>query len=161
MKPSNQLISSLLSDEKIRTLLDKQEHSYWESAIGITRHGTDCDSESLSKLTFLFTMLFFDNTEGQDAAERAYKLLKTFPIENKPLRTEWNELVNLQVSDEYLSYYFLSASVALQSNKTISARLSLSGYVESYDEETDWGKRILAALQHDGQCQLFRSQADR
>lgn len=144
MNPNSHLISSLLSDEKIRTLLDKQEHSYWESAIGITCHDMDCDSESLSKVTFLFTMLFFDNTEELDTAERAYKLLKTFPIEDKSPRTEWNDLVNLQVSDEYLPYYFLLASVALLSNKTISARLSLSNYVEPQIEESDWRKRVLA-----------------
>ena len=146
MIPSNQLISSLLSDEKIRTLLDKQEQSYWEFAIGIAHQDKDSDSESLTKITFLFTMLFFENTEEQDTAERAYKLLKTFPIENNSLRTEWNELVNLQVGDEYLPYHFLLASVALQSNKTISARLSLNGYVESSIEETDWGKRVLAGI---------------
>lgn len=146
MTPSNQLISSLLSDEKIRTLLDKQERSYWESAIGTARQGIDDNSESLAKITFLFAMLFFDNTEEQDTAERAYKLLKTFPIENDSLRTEWNELVNLQVSDDYLPYHFLLASVALQSNKTISARLSLSGYVESSIEEADWKKRVLTGI---------------
>ena len=146
MTPSNQLISSLLSDEKIRALLDKQERSYWESAIGTARQGIDDNSESLAKITFLFAMLFFDNTEEQDTAERAYKLLKTFPIENDSLRTEWNELVNLQVSDDYLPYHFLLASVALQSNKTISARLSLSGYVESSIEEADWKKRVLTGV---------------
>ena len=146
MTPSNQLISSLFSDEKIRTLLDKQERSYWESAIGTARQGIDDNSESLAKITFLFAMLFFDNTEEQDTAERAYKLLKTFPIENDSLRTEWNELVNLQVSDDYLPYHFLLASVALQSNKTISARLSLSRYVESSNEEADWKKRVLTGV---------------
>ena len=146
MTPSNQLISSLLSDEKIRTLLDKQERFYWESAIGTTRQGIDDNTESLAKITFLFAMLFFDNTEEQDTAERTYKLLKTFPIENNSLRTEWNELVNLQVSDEYLPYHFLLASVALQSNKTISARLLLSGYVESSIEEADWKKRVLTGI---------------
>lgn len=146
MTPSNQLISSLLSDEKIRTLLDKQERSYWESAIGTARQGIDDNSESLAKITFLFAMLFFDNTEEQYTAERAYKLLKTFPIENDSLRTEWNELVNLQVSDDYLPYHFLLASVALQSNKTISARLSMSGYVESSIEEADWKKRVLTGV---------------
>ena len=144
MIPSNQLISSLLSDEKIRTLLDKQEQSYWESAIGIAHQNTGGNSESLAKITFLFTMLYFDNTEEQNTTERAYKLLKTFPIEDKALRPEWNDLVNLQVSDEYLPYHFLLASVALQSNKTISARLTLSGYMEPSVEETDWGKRIFA-----------------
>ena len=49
MKPSSHLISSLLSDEKIRTLLNSQDHSYWESAIGITRHNMDCDSESFTE----------------------------------------------------------------------------------------------------------------
>ena len=144
MISSNQLISSLLSDERIRTMLDKQEQSYWESAIGIAHQDISGNSESWAKITFLFTMLFFENTEEQETAERAYKLLKTFPIEDIVLRTEWNDLVNLQISDEYLPYHFLLASVALQSNKTISARLSLSDYLEPSIEENDWGKRVLA-----------------
>ena len=100
----------------------------------------------MSKITFLFTILFFETPEKQDIAERAYKLLRTFPIEDSTLRTEWNDLVNVEVSDEYLPYHFLLASVALQSNKTISARLSLSGYVESQNEETDWGTRVTAGI---------------
>ncbi|MBR1656632.1 MAG: DEAD/DEAH box helicase [Prevotella sp.] len=144
MNPNSHLISSLLSDDRIKVLLDKQEKSYWDSSIGITRCDEESNSESLSKVTFLFTMLFFENLEEQDISERAYKLLKTFPIDDKTLRAEWNDLVNLQVNDEYLSYHFLLASVALLSNKTISARLSLSNYVESSIEESDWGKRVLA-----------------
>ena len=146
MKTSSPLISNLLSDEKIKTLLDRQEQSYWNSSIGIARHGIDYDTEFLSKITFLFTILFFETPEEQETAERAYKLLKTFPIENDSLRAEWNELVNLQVGDGYLPYHFLLASVALQSKKTISARLSLNGYVESQNEEIDWGKRVLAGI---------------
>jgi len=146
MKTSSPLISNLLSDEKIKTLLDRQEQAYWNSSIGIARHGIDYDTEFLSKITFLFTILFFETPEKQDIAERAYKLLRTFPIEDSTLRTEWNDLVNVEVSDEYLPYHFLLASVALQSNKTISARLSLSGYVESQNEETDWGTRVTAGI---------------
>ncbi len=144
MNPNSHLISSLLSDDRIKVLLDKQEKSYWDSSIGIIRRDEESNSESLSKVTFLFTMLFFENLEEQDISERAYKLLKTFPIDDNTLRAEWNDLVNLQVNDEYLSYHFLLASVALLSNKTISARLSLSNYVESSIEESDWGKRVLA-----------------
>lgn len=144
MNPNSHLISSLLSDDRIKVLLDKQEKSYWDSSIGITRCDEESNSESLSKVTFLFTMLFFENLEEQDISEKAYKLLKTFPIDDNTLRAEWNDLVNLQVNDEYLSYHFLLASIALLSNKTISARLSLSNYVESSIEESDWGKRVLA-----------------
>ena len=101
MKQNSHFISSLLSDERIKTLLYKQEKSYWDSSIGITRHEEESNSTSLSKITFLFTMLFFENPEAQDVSERAYKLLKTFPIDDNAQREEWNELVNLQVSDAY------------------------------------------------------------
>lgn len=144
MKPNSHLISGLLSDDKIRSLLDKQEKTYWDSSIGIANRDKESCSESLSKITFLFTMLFFENPEEQDVSERAYKLLKTFQINDNTLRAEWNDLVNLRVNDEYLSYHFILASVALLSNKTISARLSLSNYVDPSIEESDWGKRVLA-----------------
>ncbi len=144
MKSSNPIIASLLSDEKIQALLDKQERTYWESTIGITDGRNVTESMSLPKITFLFTMFSLENPEEQDVVELAYKLLKTFPIEDISQRIEWNDLVNLQVSDEYLPYHFLLASVALLSNKTISARLSLSNYVEPQIEESDWEKRVIA-----------------
>ena len=76
----------------------------------------------------------------------AYKLLKTFPIEDNNQRVEWNDLANLQLKDEYLSYYFLLASLALQLNKTISARLSLSDYQEQSSEESNWESRIFDGI---------------
>lgn len=145
MKTSNPLISSLLSDDRIRALLDEQERSYWESSIGITRNSSVCFL-SLSKITFLFTMFSFENPNEQEVVELAYRLLKAFPKENDKLRAEWNDLVNLQINDELLPYHFLLASMALQLNKTISARLSLSDYVEPLSEESDWGKRVLVGI---------------
>lgn len=145
MKTSNPLISSLLSDDRIKALLDEQERSYWESSIGITHNSSAC-SLSLPKITFLFTMFSFENPNEQEVVELAYRLLKTFPKENDKLRAEWNDLVNLQINDELLPYYFLLASLALQLNKTISARLSLSDYVNSLSEESDWGKRVLVGI---------------
>lgn len=147
MKTSNPFISNLLSDERILSLLEEQERAYWESSVGIAHNGGST-SLSLSKITFLFTMFSFENPNEQDVVELAYRLLKTFPKENDKLLAEWNNLVNIQVSDEYLSYHFLLASIALQSNKTISARLSLSDYIESSIEEPDWGKRVLVGILH-------------
>ena len=54
MKSSNPIIASLLSDEKIQALLDKQERTYWESTIGITDGRNVTESMSLPKITFLF-----------------------------------------------------------------------------------------------------------
>jgi len=145
MKTSNPLISSLLSDDRIQALLDEQEQSYWDSSIGITHNSSAC-SLSLPKITFLFTTFSFENPNEQEVVELTYRLLKTFPKENDKLRTEWNDLVNFQINDELLPYYFLLASLALQLNKTISARLSLSDYVNSLSEESDWGKRVLVGI---------------
>ena len=136
MKTSNPLISSLLSDDRIQALLDEQEQSYWESSIGITHNSSTC-SLSLPKITFLFTMFSFENPDEQEVVELAYRLLKTFPKDNDKLRAEWNNLVNLQINDELLPYYFLLASLALQLNKTISARLLLSDYVNPLSEESN------------------------
>lgn len=145
MKTSNPLISSLLSDDRIQALLDEQEQSYWESSIGITHNSSTC-SLSLPKITFLFTMFSFENPDEQEIVELAYRLLKTFPKDNDKLRAEWNNLVNLQINDELLPYYFLLASLALQLNKTISARLALSDYVNPLSEESNWGKRVLVGI---------------
>lgn len=145
MKTSNPLISSLLSDDRIQALLDEQEQSYWKSSIGFTHNSSAC-SLSLPKITFLFTAFSFENPNEQEVVELTYRLLKTFPKENDILRAEWNDLVNLQINDEFLPYYFLLASLALQLNKTISARLSLSDYVNSLSEESDWGKRVLVGI---------------
>ena len=146
MKTSNPIILSLLSDERIQTLLNEQERAYWESSIGVVHNSTPSNSISLSKVTFLFTMFSFENPKEQDVVELTYKLLKTFPIDDDALRTEWNDLVNLQIKDDYLPYYFLLASLALQLNKTISARLSLADYVEQVSDESDWGKRVFDGI---------------
>ena len=156
MKTSNPLISSLLSDDRIQALLDEQERSYWESSIGITHISSTC-SLSLPKITFLFSMFSFENPNEQEVVELAYRLLKTFPKDNDKLRAEWNDLVNLQINDELLPYYFLLASLALQLNKTISARLSLSDYVNPLSEESDWGKRVLVGILR-AQLYLIRKQ---
>ena len=146
MKTSNPIILSLLSDERIQTLLDEQERAYWESSIGVICNHSTSNPLSLSKITFLFAMFSFENTKEQDVAELAYKLLKTFPIEENSQRAEWNDLVNLQLKDEYLSYYFFLASMALQLNKTISARLSLSDYMEQLSEESNWESRVFDGI---------------
>ena len=146
MKTSNPVILSLLSDERILALLNEQERAYWESSIGVPQnHGTS-NSMSLPKITFLFTMFSFENPNEQDVVYLAYKLLKTFPIDDSNQRVEWNDLANLQLKDEYLSYYFLLASLALQLNKTISARLSLSDYQEQSSEESNWESRVFDGI---------------
>lgn len=146
MKTSNPIILSLLSDERIQALLSEQERAYWESSIGVIRNHGISKSMSLPKITFLFTMFSFENPEEQDVVNLTYKLLKTFPIEDSNQRVEWNDLANLQLKDEYLSYYFLLASLALQLNKTISARLSLSDYQEQSSEESNWGSRVFNGI---------------
>lgn len=146
MKTSNPVILSLLSDERIQALLSEQERAYWESSIGVIRNHGISKSMSLPKITFLFTMFSFENPEEQDVVNLTYKLLKTFPIEDSNQRVEWNDLANLQLKDEYLSYYFLLASLALQLNKTISARLSLSDYQEQSYEESNWESRVFNGI---------------
>ena len=142
MKTSNPIILSLLSDKRIQVLLNEQEKAYWESSIGITNNSNLSNSISLAKITFLFTMFSFENPREQDVVELAYKLLKTFPIDDDVHRAEWDDLVNFHIKDDHLPYYFILASLALQLNKTISARLSLSDYVEQSFDESDWGKRV-------------------
>lgn len=146
MKTSNPIILGLLSDERVQTLLNEQERAYWELSVGIIGNNSEAKSLSLPKIAFLLTMFSFENKKEQDIAELAYKLLKTFPIENDYQRAEWNDLVNLQFKDEYLSYYFLLASLALQLNKTISARLSLSDYMEQLSEESNWESRVFDGI---------------
>lgn len=146
MKTSNPLILRLLSDERIQTLLNEQERAYWESSIGVTRNNDTSNLFSLPKITFLFTMFSFDNPDEHDVVELAYKLLKTFPIEDDYQRAEWNNMTNFRLKDQYVSYLFLLSSLALQLNKTISARLSLSDNIEQLCDESNWESRVFDGI---------------
>lgn len=147
MKIDNPHIKGLLSDEKVQQLLNEQEKTYWKSALGNTRNIKSSTPTSLSKLTFILTSYSLENpTEQDDVVELSYKLLKTFPISDDTQRREFNDFLNINVGDEYLPYYFLTASVALRLEKTISARLVLSEYDERDIATSQWGKRVLSSI---------------
>lgn len=142
MSTEKQLISNLLSDDRVRALLDKQDKIYWESLITASPIDSSQVSGSITKLSFLLSTYVLSNPSQQDLNELVYKLLKTLSVDNANVRAEWNDLMDIPITDESLSYYFFLCSIALQSNKTISARLALAKYQEQ-NASTDWGQRVL------------------
>lgn len=143
---SNSIISRLLSDDKVRSLLKNREEAYWLSAIGESLKMDD--SCSLAKLTFLLSTYIVDDGEmAANAMELLCRLLKVYPIYQESYRKEWNALVNLPLKDEYLVFFFIHSSVLLKSGKTISARLALSEYhSDNIPDEDDWEKRVLSSI---------------
>lgn len=143
---SNSIISRLLSDDKVRSLLNNREEAYWLSTIGESLEMDD--SCSLAKLTFLLSTYIVDNSEmATGAMDLLCQLLKVYPINQEYYRKEWNALINLSLKDEYLVFFFIYSSALLKSGKTISARLLLSEYrSDNILVEDDWGKRVLASI---------------
>lgn len=146
MRTNNPLLESLLADDKIQQILNEREKFYWESALNNVSGENTIDSFSLSKLTFLLATFSLENPDEQEIVELSYRLLKTLPIADENQRKEFNELVNIDIEDEYLPYYFFTASIALHLEKTVSARLSLSDYVEATPKDSKWDKRVLSAI---------------
>ena len=145
---SNPILSSLLSDDRIRSLIKNREKAYWLSAIQESVEMDTDSSSSLAKLTFLLsTYLTEENEEAASIMEILCQLLKVYPISQHSYRNEWNALINLSLKDEYLPFFFVLSSALLKSGKTISARLALSEYHSDDNlEEDDWGKRVLSSM---------------
>lgn len=145
MSIDEKLISNLLADNRIKKLLAEQDKAYWESLMTASVPNRTPENNSLVKLAFLLAVYVFGEPQQQEMNDLVYKLLKTLSIDNDEVRREWNDLTNIPIFDEYLSYYFFLSSIALQTNKTISARLSLAKYQER-DNSSDWGQRVLTAV---------------
>ena len=145
MSIDKKLILNLLADDRIKKLLADQDKAYWESLMTASVSNGTSEINSLVKLTFLLVVCVFNELLPQETYGSVYRLLKTLSIDNDNVRSEWNDLTNMTISDEYLSYYFYLSSIALQTNKTISARLSLAKYQEQ-DIASDWGQRVLTAI---------------
>lgn len=145
---SNLIISNILSDDKIQSLLNNREKAYWLSMIGESIESNTEGSCSLAKLTFLLsTYIIEDGEDSANIMDLLSRLLKVYPIQQESYRKEWNDLLNLSLNDEYLAFYFVQSSVLLKTGKTISTRLALSEYhpVDILDED-DWGKRVLTSI---------------
>lgn len=139
------LILNLLSDNRIKALLAEQDKTYWESLMMATVSNRLSETYSLTKLAFLLSMYTFSGPHQQEIDDLVYKLLKTLSVNNDNIRHEWNDLINIPIDDEYLSYYFFLSSIALRTNKTISARLSLAEYQEQNDS-SDWGQYVFTSV---------------
>lgn len=146
MRTNNPIIESLLSDEKIQQILNEQENAYWDTALENVCDETAKTSSPLAKLTFLLMAFSFENPKEKEVADLSYRLLKSFPISDDTQRKEFNALADIIVVDEYLPYYFLTASMALLLEKTISARLALSKYIEKKIKDSRWDKRVLSSI---------------
>lgn len=146
MRTNNPFIESLLSDEKIQQILNDQGNAYWDTVLENVCDETAKTSSPLAKLTFLLMAFSFENPKEKEVAELSYRLLKSFPISDDTQRKEFNALADINVVDEYLPYYFLTASMALLLEKTISARLALSKYIEKTIKDSRWDIRVLSSI---------------
>lgn len=146
MRTNNPFIESLLSDEKIQQILNDQGNAYWDTVLENVCDETANPSSPLAKLTFLLMAFSFENPKEKEVAELSYRLLKSFPISDDTQRKEFNALADINVVDEYLPYYFLTASMALLLEKTISARLALSKYIEKTIKDSRWDIRVLSSI---------------
>lgn len=146
MSMDEKLILNILSDDRIKKLLADQDKTYWVSLMTASVPNGTAETNSLVKLAFLLAVYVFNTPKKQETNNLVYKLLKTLSIENDEVRREWNDLTNIPIYDEYLSYYFFLSSIALQTNKTISARLSLAKYQEQDNNSSDWEERVLTSI---------------
>ena len=90
MSIDEQLISNLLSDNRIKTLLTVQNKAYWESLMTATVPNRTSEVRSLPKLAFLLFMYTFSKPTSQETDDLVYKLLKTLSLPNPFQRDTYN-----------------------------------------------------------------------
>lgn len=146
MMNERHIISDILSNERIRPLIESHERKYWEISLGAEMDTNATDVSSVIKLSFLLTMYVLDNPEEIEVAELTYKILKTIPITDKSIRTEWNNIAAIPTDDDFIPYYFFLSSISLCTQKTTSARLVLSEYQEPPEKEDNWEKRVFSSI---------------
>ena len=141
----NPLISSLLVDESISSLLEQAEGRYWRKAIYKGEEGVD-DVDSLARVTYVLSSYALSNSVQAEEASRYYRILRGFPISDEKARFIFNNLLGFSLKDSYIGYYFILSSLALKTKQTISARLLLNSYQESSNQEDEWFERVLFAI---------------
>ena len=88
----NPLISSLLVDESISSLLEQAEGRYWRKAIYKGEEGVD-DVDSLARVTYVLSSYALSNSVQAEEASRYYRILRGFPISDEKARFIFNNLL--------------------------------------------------------------------
>ncbi len=137
----NHYIDLLLHDESLAAFIRSREDCYWQTSLNAAG-SADYDSKTLSKITYILACYAIDNPDDRKVAETAYRLLHSYPVCDGQAVSEFDDLCGLDLQDKKLFFFFILSSIALLSDKTISARLVLSDYVETAEAEADWIKRL-------------------
>ena len=146
MSPS--LLDILLNDDAIRSLLQQSEDLYWSSQIDPTRKYSRDEFVTVCRLGYLLSSeALLSNDDDFKYANKAYNLLKTYPIKDKDAEDVFDQIAGYDLEDKQIMYFFYMASLALKMDKTISARLLLKEYVPSMQfNESNWGKFTLYSI---------------
>lgn len=137
----NRFIDIFLKDENLAALIRSREDCYWQTSLNTANNEVQ-DIQQISKITFVIASYAIDHPEEPSILNTAYRLLYSYPIEDKLALSEFDNLCGMNLKDSYLYFFFLLSSVALLSDKTISARLVLSKYTEHEEAEDCWVKRL-------------------
>lgn len=146
MSPS--LLDILLNDDAIQSLLQQSEDLYWSSQIDPTRKYSRDEFVTVCRLGYLLSSeALLSNDDDFKYANKAYNLLKTYPIKEKDAEDVFDQIAGYNLEDKQIMYFFYMASLALKMDKTISARLLLKEYVPSMQfNESNWGEFTLYSI---------------
>lgn len=146
MSPS--LLDILLNDDMIQSLLQQSEDLYWSSQIDPTRKYSRDEFAIVCRLGYMLSSeALLSNDNDFQYANKAYNLLKTYPIKDKAAEGIFDQIAGYDLEDKQIMYFFYMASLALKMDKTISARLLLKEYTPNVlFDESDWGKYTLYSI---------------
>lgn len=143
----NKYIEHILTDEDLKTLIQKSTQRFHHRAICIKDSALDNNEIELScRLAFLLIGTSFGEETNPQWTDYAYKLLKNISIQDEKNLHTFNQIMGYDLEDSLLIYYFYLSSLALRLDKTISARLDLKEYVYPKKHETSWSNRVLAGI---------------
>lgn len=139
------VLDNLIKEDSIQRILTEGKTLHWKSQITPSCTYQDEALGTVCRISLLLSnAALVSPLEDNDYAEEAYTLLSSFPIEKKASQQIFETIVGYGFEDTSILFYFYLASLALKTNRTISARLILQQYDSSLSfDETDWGKRTL------------------
>lgn len=144
----SELLDNLLSDARVKEILQHSEVLSWASQIEPTYTYSSDDWPSVCRMAYVLSnAALVSPVEDKDYAEESYQLLSNYPIVQEQALNIFDSIIGYDFLDKSILYYFYLSSLALKLDKTISARLVLKTYdaSTSFDEQ-DWGQRTLYTI---------------
>lgn len=140
-------IQQILNDDDIKALLKKSNQTYHLQSLCPKDFILDSSEIELScRLAFLLIGLSFKENADSKWIEYAYKLLKNVQFSRIEDLKIFDKIMGYDISDKTLIYYFYLSSLALNLDKTISARIDLKDYADFDKEEKSWEKRVFSGI---------------